>query len=175
MGRNSIKFVVYAITMCILMGVLEYLNTRDNVSHSRGETDSHYMVRVPGALKYSALALAILGMIMFFIFFFFYLKNNPTITKGHLRMALIVTTVGFLIVLWASKWRISVTDSDIEIHRIFHSSQTISFSEIGKVEIGKKEEIILYGTNNNKIITIDGLSDNYDRFVKSLKEQGKFK
>ena len=88
-------------------------------------------------------------------------------------MALIVTTVGFLIVLWASQWRINVTGSDMEIHRILHSSRTISFSEIGKVEIGKKEEIILYGTNNNKIITIDGLSDNYDRFVKNLKEQGK--
>lgn len=173
MSRGIIKFVVYAITLCILTSVLEYLNTRDNISHSRGETDSHYVVRMPGALKYSALVLAILGIIMFFVFFFFYLKNNPTVTKGHLRLALIVTTVGFLVVLWASQWRISVTDSNMEIHRILHSSQTLSFSQLGKVEIGKKEEIILYGTDNNKIITIDGLSDNYDRFVRSLREQGK--
>lgn len=63
----------------------------------------------------------------------------------------------------------------MEIHRIFHSSQTIDFSEISKVEIGKKEEIILYGTDDNKLITIDGLSDNYDRFMKSLKLYGKVK
>lgn len=175
MSRGIIRFVTYAVTMCILMGVLEYLNNRDNVSHGKGETDSNYVVRAPGALKYSALALAVLGIIMFFIFIFFYLKNNPTITRGHLRMALIVTTVGFLIVLWAVKWRISVVDSKMEIHRIFHSSQTIDFSEISKVEIGKKEEIILYGTDDNKLITIDGLSDNYDRFMKSLKLYGKVK
>ena len=71
MSRGIIKFVTYTITICILTGILEYLNTRDKVSHSGGETDSSYVVRAPGALKYSALALAILGMVLFFIFCFF--------------------------------------------------------------------------------------------------------
>lgn len=175
MSRGIIKWIVYAITMCVLTGILEYLNTRDNVSHSHGETDSHYVVRIPGALKYSALALAVLGIIMFFIFCFFYIKNNPTVTIGHLRMSLVVITVGFLIILWASKWRITVVGSNMEIHRILHSSQTIPFSEITRVEIGSKEQIVLYGADNKKIITVDGLADNYDRFVQSLKEYGKLK
>lgn len=175
MSRGIIKFVTYTITICILTGILEYLNTRDKVSHSGGETDSSYVVRAPGALKYSALALAILGMVLFFIFCFFYVKNNPTVTKGHLWMALIVMTIGFLAVLWASKWRIVVEDSNMEIHQIFHRSKMISFSEIKKVEIGKKEQIIFYGADEKKIITVDGLSDNYDRLVRSLKNYGKLK
>lgn len=175
MSRGIIKFLVYAFTICILTGVMEYLNTRDNVSHSRGENDSQYVVRAPGALKYAALAFAAMGVILFFVFLFFYMKNNPTVTRGHLYMALILMTVGFLIVVWASKWRISVNGSEMKIHCILHNSQRISFSEIEKVEIGKKEELILYGTDNKKIITIDGLSDNYDRFIKNLKEYGKLK
>ena len=51
----------------------------------------------------------------------------------------------------------------------------ISFSEIKKVEIGKKEQIIFYGADEKKIITVDGLSDNYDRLVRSLKNYGKLK
>lgn len=45
--------------------------------------------------------------------------------------------------------------------------------DIGKVEIGKKDAMILYDKAGRKLITADGLTENYDRLQSSLKANGK--
>ena len=45
--------------------------------------------------------------------------------------------------------------------------------DVGKVEIGKKDAMILYDTAGRKLITVDGLAENYDCLAKSLEENGK--
>ena len=47
----------------------------------------------------------------------------------------------------------------------------IHFSDISKVEIGKKGQISIY-ISNQKITTVDPLSDNYDCFTKTLTDFG---
>lgn len=44
---------------------------------------------------------------------------------------------------------------------------------IKRVAIEKKQEFILYDKNDRKFITIDALSENYDKFQKTLKDHGK--
>lgn len=41
------------------------------------------------------------------------------------------------------------------------------------MEIGKKDAMILYDTAGRKLITVDGLAENYDCLAKSLEENGK--
>lgn len=173
MGKGIIKFIMYAITMCVVTGVLEYLNTRDNVTYKQGDTRSHYVVKYPNLLKYAILAFMIVGVILLCVFSFFYLKNNPTVTKGHLWMSIIFITLSFCGLIWFHSWRIDVDGSQIVIHRLLHSTYQSSFSEIPKVEFGKNDEIIFYDVNNKKITVVDNLSDNYDRLKNNLKDYGK--
>ncbi len=51
----------------------------------------------------------------------------------------------------------------------------LSINDIADVKIGKKFELVLYDAFHKKIITIDGLVDNYDHFVNTLKTYGKLK
>lgn len=44
---------------------------------------------------------------------------------------------------------------------------------IKRVTIEKKQEFILYDKDDRKLITIDALSENYDKFQKTLKDHGK--
>ena len=41
--------------------------------------------------------------------------------------------------------------------------------EIGKVMIGKKQQMTLYNKNGKKLITVGALSDNYDKLLQTLK------
>ena len=75
--------------------------------------------------------------------------------------------------VWASRWSIHVNGSEMEVHKMFRGKTELSIQDIGSVEVGKKEELILYDQSGKKLLTIDGLSDNYDRFAKSLKTYGK--
>ena len=117
----------------------------------------------------------VLGIVLFIVFLFFKVKGNASVTMGHLWFSLIFAGIGLLVMVWASRWSVNVNESEIEVHRMFHGKTELSMQNIGNVEIGTKEEITLYDQSGKKVITIDGLSDNYDRFVKSLKTYGKIK
>ena len=51
----------------------------------------------------------------------------------------------------------------------------LSIEDIGKTERTKKNAIILYDRSRKKLITIDSLSENYDRFARSLRLNEKTK
>ena len=172
MGNRGIKYIVYAITLCVLWVVIEYLKNRENTSTDAKQNDLSYIVKAPSVLKYAYVSLFIVGIIMFLIFFIFKLKGNSTVTAGHIYFALIISAIGLAVMIFTSRWRVIVSGNQIEIHNLFGKSECVQISEIEKAEIGNKEQIILY-RDGKKLITIDGLSDNYDRFEKTLKKNGK--
>lgn len=174
MTNKGVKFIVYAIAMCLLYVLLGYLNNRDNTVKNSGQDEIHYVVKIPGTLKYIYASMFFLGIIMFFTFFIFKLKGNPTVTTGHFRVALIFAGIGLGVMIWSTKWRLVVNGDELEIHRFLHKSEIFSISEIEKAEIGTKDQVILY-KNGKKIVTVDGLSDNYDRFKETLQKYGKIK
>ena len=45
--------------------------------------------------------------------------------------------------------------------------------DVGKVEIGKKDAMILSDKAGRKLVTVDVLAENYERLARSLKENGK--
>lgn len=99
MGRSIVKCVVYAITICVLYGVIEYLNNRNNSVKGSSQDDTHYIVRVPSALKYVYMTMFILGIILFVVFLLFKAKGNASVTMGHLWFSLIFAGIGLLVMV----------------------------------------------------------------------------
>ena len=163
------KYIVYAVSMCLISLLLEYLNRRRHINSNLIGNGNYYVLKIPSALKYVYLTMFGLGIFLFCVFLFFYLTGNPTATIGHLNFAVIFATIGFAVAVWAERWRIVVDGKQMEIHRLFHRPKKIMIPEIGKVMIGKKQQLTLYNKNGKKLITVGARSDNYDKLLQTLK------
>lgn len=173
MGK-TIRFVVYALTMGILYAVINYLNTRDNIGGRAGEDELHYVVRIPLALKAVYFSMFVVGMFLFIVFLFFKVNKNPTITVGHLRFALIFAGIGLVVMFLSTKWRIAVNEDQMKVHPLFGMARTVQISDIERAETGEKGQIEIY-VDGKKLTTVDGLTDNFDRFRKTLISCGKLR
>ena len=76
------------------------------------------------------------------IWLFLY-ESNETVEMGHLYVSSIFRASGLYGVVWASIWGVQVDDSQLEIHRIFHTKKVLCITDIGKVIIDKKDAMIL--------------------------------
>lgn len=173
MTIGIVKCIAFAIAISILYGVIGHLNRKKTAVSGKMQSDAQYIVTLPSALKYVYMAMFLLGIALFFIFLAFKVSGNESVTMGHLYFALVFATISLLVMLWASKWSIIVTGSSMEIHGLIHKKAELSMQDIGKVEIGKKDAMILYDKSGRKLITVDGLAESYDCLTKSLKENGK--
>lgn len=175
MTIHIVKCIICAIALGVLCGVIGYRNHRKPVVSSKKQNDTQYVVGVPSALKYVYMAMFMLGIGLFLIFLVFKVSGNESVTMGHLYFSLVFAGIGLLVMIWASRWSILVKESKMELRRMFHKRAELFIQDIGKVEIGKKDAMILYDKVGRKLITIDGLSENYDRFARSLQLNGKIK
>lgn len=173
MTIGIVKCIAFAIAISILYGVLGYLNRKKAAVSGRMQSDARYIVTLPSALKYVYMAMFLLGIALFFIFLAFKVSGNESVTMGRLYFALAFAGIGLLVMLWASRWSIVVTGTSMEIHGLLHKKAELSMQDIGKVEIGKKDAMILYDKAWRRLITVDGLAENYDRLAKNLKENRK--
>lgn len=172
MNKQLIRFLVYAITMCILYAALDFLHNRDSGKNSAAETQ--YVVKLPGMLKNVYFIMFAFGLLLFAIFFFFRMKGNPTVTNAHLWFALAVAGIGLIVMIYASSWRVVVNGDEITVHRLLRKSETMAVTDIEKAEVGKKEQLILY-KDGEKWLTIDYMADNYEIFRERLVRLGKVK
>lgn len=168
MIETLIEYIILAIVLSIIGEVISHLSTKSKTI-DKNISATHYKVKAPAALKYACMSQFILGMIMFLIFGYFYLKGNETVEMGHLYVSSIFGAIGLYGVIWSSIWGVSVNESQLEIHRIFRIKKVLSITDIGQVDIDKKEAMILYDKANKKLIKIDALSDNYDYLLDLLK------
>ena len=175
MTIDIVKCIVFAIAVSILYGVIGHLNRKKIAISGKIQSDAQYIVTLPSALKYVYMAMFLLGIALFFIFLAFKVSGNESVTMGHLYFSLVFAGIGLLVMIWASRWSILVKESKMELRRMFHKRAELFIQDIGKVEIGKKDAMILYDKVGRKLITIDGLSENYDRFARSLQLNGKIK
>ena len=175
MTIHIVKCIICAIALGVLCGVIGYRNHRKSAVSSKKQNDTQYVVGVPSALKYVYMAMFMLGIGLFLIFLAFKVSGNESVTMGHLYFSLVFAGIGLLVMIWASRWSILVKESKMELRRMFHKRAELFIQDIGKVEIGKKDAMILYDKVGRKLITIDGLSENYDRFARSLQLNGKIK
>ena len=175
MTIHIVKCIICAIALGVLCGVIGYRNHRKPAVNSKKQSDTQYVVGVPSALKYVYMAMFLLGIGLFLIFLVFKVSGNESVTMGHLYFSLVFAGIGLFVIIWVSRWSILVKESKMELRRMFHKRAELFIQDIGKVEIGKKDAMILYDKVGGKLITIDGLSENYDRFARSLQLNGKIK
>ena len=168
-----IKFVVYAITICVINIYVSLLKKKSN-DVDPTSTSTEYVLQIPAAFRRAAMFLFGFGIFLFAVFFLFKISGNETVSVGHLYLALVLSTIGLLAIIWADQWNVQVNGIDITIHTLFKKMK-LSINDIVAVKIGKKYEIVLYDASHKKIITIDGLVDNYDNFLNTLKINGKLK
>ena len=168
-----IKFVVYAIIICVInIYVSSFKKKNNNVNAT--STSTEYVLQIPAAFRRVAMLLFGFGMFMFLFFYLFKISGNKTVSAGHLYLSLVLVTIGLLANIWADQWNVQVNGTDITIHTLFKKMK-LSINDIADVKIGKKYKIVLSDSSHKKIITIDGLVDNYDHFVNTLKINGKLK
>lgn len=168
MIETIIRYIVIVIVLGVIGEVISHLSSKttdENIS------TTHNRVKAPAMLKYACMSQFILGMVMFIVFSYFYLQGNETVEMGHLYVSSIFGTIGLYGVAWASIWGVQVDDSQLEIHRIFHTKKVLCITDIGQVIIDKKDAMILYDKMGKKLIKIDALSDNYDDLLNLLKSQ----
>lgn len=51
-----IKFLIYAISMCAIELVINSLYNRKSITDNAGRNEFHYVLKIPGALKYTCMA-----------------------------------------------------------------------------------------------------------------------
>lgn len=168
MIETLIRYIIIAIVLGIIGEVISHLSSKSKTIDENVST-THYKVKAPAVLKHACMAQFLLGMIMFVIFGYFFMQGNETVEMGHLYVSSIFGAIGLYGVAWASIWGASVNESQIEIHRVFHTKKVLCITDIGQVVIDKKDAMILYDQTGKKLIKIDVLSDNYDYLLDSLK------
>ena len=164
MIETIIRYIIIAIVLGVIGEVISHLSSKtidENIS------TTYYRVKAPAVLKYTCMS----QLIMFLVFSYFYLQGNETVEMGHLYVSSVFGTIGLYGVIWASIWGVQVDDSQLEIHRIFHTKKVLCITDIGQVIIDKKDAMILYDKMGKKLIKIDALSDNYDHLLNLLKSQ----
>ncbi len=170
--KEIVPYIVYSVTMCVIYAVIHYLNNRDSTVSDSGQNDVSYVVKAPSALNYAYFAMFAMGMILFLFFTICIIRKIPGATVGHIRFSLIFAGIGLLVMIWASCWRICVDGNKMEIHKLLHRSRAVSISEVEKVEVTKKHQLILY-KDGRKLVIVDLLADNYERLKNSLSNYGK--
>lgn len=162
-----LKYIIYMITMCVIYIVLDHMH---NTPKNKEQNGTSYVVKLPNALKYVCMSVIVTGVILFIFFYVLYIKGNPTVNIGHIRLALVFMGVGIFAMAMTMKWRIDVDGNHMELHRLFHKSMKFEISEIERAEI--KGKITLY-KDGKKLVIIDGLADNYERLEKDLRQNKK--
>ena len=114
-----------------MLGVIgEVISHLSSKTINENISTTHYRVKAPAALKYACMSQFILGMVMFLVFSYFYLLGNERVEMGHLYVSSIFGAIGLYGVAWASIWGVQVDDSQLEIHRIFHTKKVLCITDI---------------------------------------------
>ena len=166
MIETIIRYIIIAIVLGFIGEAISHFSSK---TIDEDISTTHYRVKALAVLKYACMSQFILGMVMFLVFGYFYLQGNETVEMGHLYVSSIFGAIGLYGLAWASVWGVKVDDSQLEIHRIFHTKKVLCITDIGQVIIDKKDAMILYDKTGKKLIKIDALSDNYDYLLDSLK------
>lgn len=175
MGRIGRVFVVWLVSVIILAitnSIIGSLKDKKKQAITERKEQGIYTVKVPEILIGMFKMWIGLGIVLFITFSAFKLKNNPTVTTGHIIFALVIIGIGVVGAVLPAKWKIEVNGSEMIIHRLFRSKIKVHMSEIERMEIGKKGEMRLY-LHGKKITTVDPMCSGRVALERDLKRYGK--
>lgn len=174
MGKEMVKYIVYAAGLCIAGWVTGYLHNRSVSPARTGQDGGSYVLKFPKALTGVFAAIMMIGMLSFAFVAISRWMGTPSATIGLIRVSLGFAAAGFAMMLWSMAWSIMVTGEQMEIHRFLRRTQIVTFTEIERVEVSKRFQLILY-RDERKLVTVDLLAGNYNRLAETLEKYGKLK
>lgn len=130
----------------------------------------NYELKMPEMLKKVFKALMLVGIVLALLFTIVSLSNEDDYWS-IVVFGLIIMLIGFLIVLWATKWRIYITKETITTKYIVKKSRTFALADIDRAVIGLQNELKIF-SNGRKIMTIDRLVINHHKFMATLEARG---
>lgn len=164
------RYIGYVISMCVIYFVMNYLYKQDTVSSDKNQNEFHYMIQIPKKIKIIYSLVFFMGIFLTLIFFFVKIKWDGGVTVGHFRFAIAMTFIGIVIMIAASKWKIEVEGEQLTVFSLGRKKREIWIHEIERAE--EEDGIILY-KQGKKILSVDALSENYDRLKHTLEQYGK--
>lgn len=161
--------IIYAVLLCALSVVVEGLRRRGyNGSENQA---NRYMVR--SSLAPVFMYMFGVGILMFCVSSVSLLLGNSSSPTAELVLTLAFANVGLLCAVFSCHWKIIVDDSKIEVYRFFRLAYASDISGISKMRFRYGRGFALYDTSDKKIISVKPISDNYIKFAKMLKDNGK--
>lgn len=130
----------------------------------------NYELKMPEMLKKVFKVLMLVGIVLALLFTIVSLSNEDDYWS-IVVFGLIIMLIGFLIVLWATKWRIYITKETITTKYIVKKSRTFALADIDRAVIGLQNELKIF-SNGRKIMTIDRLVINHHKFMATLEARG---
>lgn len=166
-----IKYLIMAITMSVAYGIVESVRKKSEIISSSNDTDKAFTVKPPSELSGVYATLFATGIVLFLFFLFLKMKGVENITKGNFIVALVVAGIGLFVAAYSAMWRMQISANEIEIHRLLHRTQVVHITDVD-AQVGSKGQIIIYD-GKHKVVTVDSLTDNFDKFTNVLKANGK--
>lgn len=160
----------YAITMCIISAIMNYLHNKD-CSVDKSGIKENYVIKTPALLSQVFCGWVIVGILLFGLFAWVKYFKNPDLDNGNFIFAIVFASIGVVVQILASKWRITVEGNDVTLHRLFRKPVKYQIDQFTG-ELGSKFELRVF-VEEKKVITIDSLCDNYYQFYEYLSSHGK--
>lgn len=166
-----IQMIGCAITMVVIYVVIRHLHNKDNVSKEK--ESSHYVIKVPSALSLVYSVMFWMGIVLFVLWGIFYLRGVKGLTVGHFVFALVVAGIGLAVLIYSSRWRITVDENKITIHRLLRKELSLYIEELD-VEVQEKMTKMGYSArlllrkDGKKLTTVNWSCENYTQFENDL-------
>lgn len=166
------KFIGCIISLCVISLVMNYFYGRENNSHDPGQNGMNYIVQLPKGMKVIYSLLFIAGILLTIFFLVVKTKWGGGVTDGHIWFALILAGIGIIVMAAGGRWKVSVKKDQMTVVSLGRTTRRFQISDIEKVEEGEDGEIMIY-KNGKKIVTVERVSENYDRFKNTMRQYGK--
>lgn len=165
-----VKYLIYAVTMCCIAGIMEYLHATQG--RNAGNAENVFVVKPPSILNGLGIGIIGFGLVLLIVFGISRARGNSTATKGHIVLSMAVMLLGLVLIAAGVSWKVTVENGRMDIYKLLGRNISCSISEIDKAVTGSKGELVIY-YQDRKIISVDPLSDHFEELTMVLKEHGK--
>lgn len=166
------KFIGYLVSLCLISVVMNYLYARKGNSSDPGQDGVNYIVQLPKAMKLIYSLLFIAGILLTIFFLIIKTKWDGGVTDGHIWFALILSAIGIVVMAAGICWSVRVNEDQIAVSSFGRATRIFQISDVEKAEEGEEGEITVY-RDGKKIVTVERLAENYDRFKTTMEQYGK--
>lgn len=174
MSRNIIG--VLTCSLYILLFVTFLILTHKKTYREPDGSETMYAVRAPKEMLVVCLGAYAFTTALYVFFLVFFLHGNKTVTTWHLVFALVLAALLLFAALWYIRWVIAVYGDYMEIHALFGKTKAVRFSEVRDIQVSARENregVVLYDEYGRKLVFVDAVNENYEKFWASLKNFGK--